>query len=292
MTKKADSVRTYPVPNVRKLLTPDRGFEMASIDLTGADAQTVAWEAGDEDLKTVFKENKIKIHAHNAKVMFKKYGVVSGYEQPYYDLCRTGVHLCNFLGGDDQLAYAMGIPVYEARDFRTWWFEAHPAIPDWHARVQERLMLERRIRNVWGYQRYYFDRVEGILPEAIAWIAQSGTACITNRAAVNFDSWRLVSQFRSHKEEDFPVSVLSASKALVEMDAELLLQVHDELVLQYPIFYRDPILRIAKPLVHITVPYEDPLVIPWGLKTSTKSWGQCEKREWPGDTTKTGLKPS
>jgi DNA polymerase I-like protein with 3'-5' exonuclease and polymerase domains len=280
MVQKADSIRTYPVPNVRKLLTPDRGFEMASIDLTGADAQTVAWEAGDEDLKTVFKENKIKLHAHNAKRMFKRYGVITGYEQPYYDLCRSGVHLCNFLGGDDQLAYAMGIPVYEAREFRNAWFDEHPLIQDWHARVQEQLMLTRTVRNVWGYERLFFDRIEGILPDAIAWIAQSGTGCICNHAAVNIDSWRMI-QAGFAREEDFPDYVLAGSKAFSEMDGELLLQVHDELVLQYPQFYREPTLSTIKRIAHITVPYEDPLVIPWGLKTSTKSWGQCEKREWP-----------
>jgi len=280
MVQKADSIRSYPVPNVRKLLAPDLGFEIASIDLTGADAQTVAWEAGDEDLKTIFKENKIKIHAHNALTLFKRFGLKTGYEQPYYDLCRSGVHLCNFLGGDEQLAYAMGIPVYEAREFRAYWFGAHPLIPDWHEKIQHQLQTTRAVTSVWGYRRLYFDRIEGILPEAIAWIAQSGTANVTNRAAVNFDCWRLIQQGAA-KEEDFPDWVLEGAKALVEMDAELLLQVHDELVFQYPQMYRRPVLSTAKPLVHITVPYPDPLVIPWGLKTSTKSWGDCQKRDWP-----------
>jgi DNA polymerase-1 len=279
--RKADSIRTYPVPNVRKLIIPDLGFELAAPDLTGADAQTVAWESDDEELKRVFKENKIKLHAHNAKIMFgEKYGVITGYEQPYYDLCRSGVHLCNFLGGDDQLAYAMGIPVYEARTFRAQWFEAHPAISDWHSKVLDQLQRTRSVRSVWGYQRFYFDRIEGILPEAIAWIAQSGTANITNRAMVNFEAWKLV-QLGFFKADDFPSSILEASKLLSELDAELLLQVHDELIFQYPQFYRDQVLRTAKPLIHITVPYQDPLVIPWGLKTSTRSWGDCQKRDWP-----------
>lgn len=281
MTKKADSVRSYPTPNVRKLLIPEPGFELASIDLTGADAQTVAWESGDEDLKTVFKENKIKLHAYNALIMFgEKYGVKSGYEQPYYDLCRSGVHLCNFLGGDDELSHAMGIPVYEAREFRAQWFDAHPLIQEWHERVQDGLMYTRKVTSIWGYERMFFDRIEGILPEAIAWIAQSGTANITNRAAVNFDAWPTVLAGFA-KEEDFPPDVLKASKALYEMDGALLLQVHDELVFEYPQFYRQPFLSTAKPILHITVPYPDPLVIPWGLKTSTKSWGEAEKSEWP-----------
>lgn len=282
MVQKADSIRSYPVPNVRKLLTPDLGYEMASIDLTGADAQTVAWEAGDEDLKTIFKENKIKLHAYNALIMFKDRGLKTGYEQPYYDLCRSGVHLCNFLGGDDQLAYAMGIPVYEAREFREQWFRAHPLIPEWHERVLDQLMTTRKVISVWGYERMFFDRIEGILPEAIAWIAQSGTAHITNRAAVRLEAYKIC-LLDPDRRPEFSDWEYEQSKKLHEMGFEVVLQVHDELVLQYLQFYRDPVLHIVKPLAHITVPYPDPLIIPWGLKTSTKSWGQCEKRDWPVD---------
>ena len=28
------------------------------------------------------------------------------------------------------------------------------------------------------------------------------------------------------------------------------------------------------------MPYDDPLIIPWGLKASQKSWGDCEKATW------------
>ena len=265
MSKKADALGTYPIPNVRKLLIPDLGFEMASIDLTGADAQTVAWESGDEDLKRIFRENKIKIHAHNAKSMFPG-RAPTGYEQPYYDLMRTGVHLVNYLGGDDELASAMGVPRWEAASFRAQWFRLHPAIPEWHERIQNQLQRTRQVSNKFGYRRFYFDRVETALPDAIAWLGQSTTACVTNRALVRVESYR-------------------GGQFVNDLRVQFLLQVHDELVFQYPIVYREEVLAKVKPLVHITVPYDDPLVIPWGLKTSTVSWGQCQKRQWPGNGT-------
>lgn len=267
MARKADALGQYPIPNVRKLLIPDLGFEIASIDLTGADAQTVAWESNDEDLKRVFRENKIKIHAHNAKGMFPRH-CPTGYEQPYYDLIRTGVHLVNYLGGDDELAHAMGVPKWEAASFRATWFHLHPAIREWHERIADQLSKTRKVFNKFGYRWFCFDRIETALPEAVAWIGQSTTACVTNRALVraeNYDRGQFIQDLR----------------------IQFLLQVHDELVFQYPVIYRTEVLTKIHPLVHITVPYDDPLIIPWGLKTSLKSWGDCEKRSWPtGNGTK------
>lgn len=261
MSKKVDALGQYPVPNVRKLVVPDLGYEIASIDLTGADAQTVAWEADDADLKRIFRENKIKIHAHNAQIMFKGQAI-TGYEQPYYDLCRSGVHLINFVGGVEELAHAMGISEYEAKLFRDHWFKLHPGILDWHDRIQAQLEKTRTVKNAFGYHRIYFDRIENLLPKAIAWIAQSTTACVTNRAFVAVEDY-------------------ADGQLVADLDIQFLIQVHDELVLQYPIAHREEVLKSIYPVIHVTVPYEDPLVIPWGLKTSTKSWGECEKRDWP-----------
>lgn len=248
---------TFPVPNVRKLVVPDPGFEVASIDLSGADAQAVAWEAGDDDLKAAFRA-KVKIHAHNARTIWPD-KAPTGFEQPYYDRSRTGVHLVNYLGGIGTLAAALQAPEWEAQRFTDKWFSLHPRILDWHNRIANQLSKQRFVSNAFGYRRFYFDRTHDLLPEAIAWIGQSTTACVTNRA------------FKR----------LASSSELRELDFQMLLQVHDELVFQYPVIHRTRILALVNQLAHITVPYPDPLVIPWGLKTSLKSWGECEKREWP-----------
>jgi DNA polymerase-1 len=246
------------IPNVRKLIVPDLNYEIASIDLTGADAQTVAWEANDEELKRVFRENKIKIHAHNAMRVFGD-KAPTGYEQPYYDYIRTGVHLVNYCGKARTLAGALNTSEWEAQRFIDYWFSLHPGILDWHLRLEDQLNRTRCIYNRFGYRRFYFDRVQDLLPEATAWIGQSTTACVTNRALV---------ALRKHDQ-------------LRKLGLELLFQVHDEIVFQYPAHRADEILALVKPIAHIPVPYDDPLVIPWGLKTSRISWGDCEKRSWP-----------
>ena len=37
------------LPNVRKMFVPDLGYVVFDCDLAGADAQVVAWEAGDDN---------------------------------------------------------------------------------------------------------------------------------------------------------------------------------------------------------------------------------------------------
>lgn len=256
--KEKDQIKGYPIPNVRKLIIPDPGCEIASIDLTGADAQTVAWESNDEDLKAAFRSG-IKIHAHNAKGMYPTV-CKTGFEEPYYTLIKTGVHLLNYMGTDPTLAAALGCPLHEATRFRRSWFTLHPGILEWHERIADQLARTRTVTNAFGYRRFYFERVSEIAPEAVAWIGQSTTACVTNKAYV-----------AAHRERDL----------LNDLRIEFLLQVHDELVFQYPTHLRTQVLRALKPILHIPVPYPDPLVIPWGLKVSTVSWGDCEKLAWP-----------
>jgi len=55
-----------------------------------------------------------------------------------------------------------------------------------------------------------------------------------------------------------------------------LLQVHDSLAGQFPTIQRDYCLKRMKEEARIVIPYEDPLVIPVGLKTSLTSWGDCK----------------
>lgn len=58
----------------------------------------------------------------------------------------------------------------------------------------------------------------------------------------------------------------------------LLLQTHDSVNFQFP-NYALPQLAELKLTLSVTVPYADPMTIPWSLKSSIKSWGEMEKCE-------------
>lgn len=246
------------LPNIRKMFKPDYQYTIADIDLAGADAQVVAWEANDDKLKAAFRAG-LKIHAVNAKDIFGTFAGVDGRAEPYYSRTKMGVHLTNYGGSTRTCAGALHISEWEARKFQDRWFSLHPEIAEWHTRIEHLLQTKRQVANMFGYRRFYFDRVSDLLPEALAWIPQSTVACVANRALVAI-----------HQHSD-----------LQRLGVQILLQVHDSLVIQYPTYKESEVLPILRKAITVTIPYPDPLVIPWGLKTSLVSWGDCHDRKWP-----------
>jgi len=231
---------SFSKPNARKLFIPDPGYLIADVDLAGADAQVVAWEGNDEALKAIFREGR-NLHSENAKDL--------GIDRP---LAKRWVHGTNYGGSAYAMALSCGIQVRKSEELQERWFSVHPGIKDWHRRIDRDLQTTRTVRNPFGYERYYFDRIEGLLPQALAWIPQSTVAVLTNLAWIALDKhpW-----------------------------AEPLLQVHDSLIFQFPSSRRSQLKEI-RDLITRPIPYPDPLIIPWGLKLSTKSWGDCQKAEW------------
>lgn len=232
------------MPNIRRLFIPDPGYTIADADLDRADLQVVVWESDDDELKQALREG-IDIHSENARTL----GISRA-------LAKSWVHGTNYGGGPRTMAINCGITVHQAELMQRRWFAAHPGIKAWHDRTLHSLQTTRSVRNRFGFRRFYFDRIEGLLPEALAWIPQSTVAHIIDEALFNI------------------------SFNLPEVD--VLLQVHDSLVFQFPTHKAASLLPQIKEQCRIPVPYEDPLIIPVGLKTSTISWGDCKDASWGG----------
>lgn len=248
---------TWLLPNIRKMFVPDPGYTIFDVDLAGADAQIVAWEADDEKLKEIFRK-RIKVHAENAKDLFGALAGPDGKREPYYTMAKKGVHLTNYGGKPPRLAKALGISIQDAERFQARWFQIHPGIREWHRRTAALLQTKREVRNAFGYRRFYFDRIESILPEALAWVPQSSIAHVSEAGLV-----KVAEQFKNGT-------------------LQLLLQVHDSLVGQAPTILWPSLKPQLLQALTITVPYPDPLIIPYGLKTSTRSWGDCADESWGG----------
>lgn len=240
--------KTIDLPNVKRIFIPDPGYVICDSDLEQADAQVVAWEADDEELKQIFRDPALDLHTENAKTIF---GHSRGRNR---QSAKVGVHATNYGASARTVARALGITVHQAERFQNTWFAAHPKISEWHDSVSYSLQTTRSVRNKFGYWRYYFDRIEHLLPEALAWIPQSTVALVINRGWDNLAT-------------NIP-------------EVEVLLQVHDSLVYQVP-KARFPFLKPKiRECLEIEVPYDDPLVIPIGLKSSEVSWGDCSETSW------------
>lgn len=238
------------LPNVRKLYLADPGYVIADTDLDRADLQVVVWEANDDDLKQKLRAGS-DIHLENAKDIFGE-----GMAKAKRPLAKAGVHATNYGASSRTLARALGITVREGDYFQSRWFAAHPGIRDWHRRIHDDLSTRREVRNPFGFRCYFFDRIESVLPQALAWVPQSTVAIVTNKGIVN-----LYNQLP---------------------EVEILLQVHDSIVWQAPWNRFKAILPEVKSCLEIPVPYEDPLTIPVGIKASPVSWGDCVEYTWEG----------
>jgi DNA polymerase-1 len=230
------------LPNIRRLFLPDPGHLICDVDLDRADLQVVVWEADDQEMKAMLREG-IDMHSENAKTLHCS-----------RQQAKSWVHGTNYGGSARTMATAAGVSVAQSEAMQRRWFSAHPGIKQWHHRVEGQLQTSRSVRNAFGFRRTYFDRIEGILPEALAWIPQSTVANVINLGLINVYN-------------NLP-------------SIQLLLQVHDSLVLQLPAHDADRLLPKLRKELLITVPYPDPLVIPVGLKASTTSWGDCKSHEW------------
>lgn len=240
------------LPNLRKQFIPDPGMLIADCDLEQADAQVVAWEADDDELKAIFRDPNIDLHNENCKVAFGRYPTSSN--DPIRKKTKAGVHLTNYGGNARTLSKTMGITIHEADTFQKKWFSAHPGIKEWHNRIESYLQTRRYVENAFGYRRFYFDRIERLLPEALAWIPQSTVGLVINHGWKNLD-------------DNLP-------------EVEVLFQVHDSLVFQFPKSLDPQIRPVIKENLLIEVPYEDPLIIGVGIAISDKSWGDVKDVEW------------
>lgn len=240
------------LPNLRTLFTPDPGYLIGDSDLEQADAQVVAWEADDSDLKSIFRDPSLDLHNENCKSIFGKYP--TGPDDPHRKRVKAGVHLTNYGGNGRTLAKTLGITVHEADKFQSKWFQMHPGIKNWHNEIERQLETRRYVENRFGYRRFYFDRIEMLLPQALAWIPQSTVALVINHGWKNLVT-------------NLP-------------EVEVLLQVHDSLVFQYPKHFDPQIRPVIRDNLLIEIPYDDPLTIGVGLSISNKSWGEVKDVSW------------
>lgn len=260
--------KTTTMPNIRKMFIPDPGYTIFDVDLAGADAQVVAYEAEDHDLIAAFAAG-LDVHSKNAEDLwgsaFTKLSgdKDNGPKSRKRKECKQGVHLTNYGGGAPALAKVLGWTRHEADQFQKRWFSIHPGIKsNFHGRVEASLRTQRMVVNQFGYRRVYFDRIDSCFTEALAWKPQSTVAEVSFRGGLQLE-------LATGTEFDSRGNLVKTGWV------EMLLQVHDSLVFQVRHEHENRIAELREGLRY-PIPYANPLTIQWGIARSRVSWGDCE----------------
>lgn len=236
------------LPNIRELFIPDPGYTFFDIDLSSADLRIVVWESDEGEMKDMLRQG-LDPYTEIAKEFYKDAGISK--KDPRRQTFKSFAHGTHYLGTAKGLAERLGLSVHDSEKTQKWYFQRFPRIKKWQDQLKSTLERHRFVENIFGYKCYFLDRIEGtVYNQAAAWIPQSTVGCLINRGYMNI-------------YRNLP-------------DVQVLLQVHDSLAGQFPSHLTEQRTKDIVNACSVELPYADPLIIPVGIKTSTKSWGGCE----------------
>lgn len=259
---------------IRDIYIPDEGKILVKGDLSQAEARVVAWLAEDPLLKMAFKEGK-SIHKFVCSLVFGIPEKEVSKESEEYQLAKNMVHATNYDVSPRTFAQHVGIPEKRAKEIMSTVDNTFPNIRGvFHAEAQNQLRKNRTLTNPFGRRRVFLNRWGGdLFREAYAFIPQSTVGDVINRGAIRL-------------------------RECLPMGAEILLQVHDELVIQcYPkdldkvidLFKKE----VEQPILikgdHLIIPLEISIGRNWKHTMSIEDWKKGEERS--GKTTKEGFHP-
>lgn len=251
------NLQNVPPGVVRSLFIPDHGKVFINADLSQAEARVVAYLANEPRLIRVFEEGG-DIHRKNAANIFKiEEGEVTDTQR---QMAKRVVHASNYGMGPLTFAKTAGIEAKEAKRLLNQYFATYPGIANWHLDIRERLRRGRFLVSPFGRKRYFYNRWgESLTKEGLAFIPQSTVADIINQG--------LLKVWRSQEVEDM----------------DLLLQVHDSLLLQVPADKVRESVAVLESCLKIPVKIgKKTLVIPVDIKTGN-DWELLEKWKTPSE---------
>lgn len=208
---------------LRRIYRADRGKKLAAFDLKTGESFAVGLRCKLNGFGSAYLDacKGGDLHTVACKLVWKNLPWTGGKgdravaESPFYrhftyrDMAKRGGHGTNYYGTPWTMAKHLKVDKDLIVEFQKKYFEAFPEIREWHKWVRRELQLTGSLTSIMGRERRFFGRAtdDTTLREAIAYDPQSSIGDYTNQ-------WLL----RVHRNVP---------------RAELLLQVHDALVVQF-----------------------------------------------------------
>lgn len=240
--------KTY-LPNVKRIFIPDPNCEIMDADLSAADAYSYFLDSECKNGIEFLRNPKGKLAAWVASNHLQREITENDLEYRPYKASHHGW----WYGMEvNKLAATIGCSYSKAAELDTFYKYFYPERDAWHRRLLTEVRQKGYISNAFGRRFWFLDTNDPTLKNKIfAAIPQSTTAEVINRGWINIK--RNLNQVK------------------------VLLQVHDSLVMEYPIEEADELrIKIIENML-IPLDYSPSVCIPVDFKISTVSYGDCEK---------------
>jgi DNA polymerase-1 len=238
-------VRTPLGQRIRRAFIAEEGWLLVALDYSQIELRVLAHLSGDENLIRVFQEGR-DIHTETASWMF---GVPREAVDP---LMRRAAKTINFgvLYGMSahRLSQELAIPYEEAQAFIERYFQSFPKVRAWIEKTLEEGRRRGYVETLFGRRRYVPDleaRVKSVREAA-------------ERMAFNMP-------VQGTAADLMKLAMVKLFPRLEEVGARMLLQVHDELVLEAPKERAEAVARLAKEVMEGVYPLAVPLVVEVGI---------------------------
>ena len=237
--------------DLRSVFVADKGMKLGNLDLEQADARNVgainwnlfvgshgedfagaylnACESGDLHTTVCRMAWHDLNWADDAKANKVVAEAIAYRNDSYRQLAKKLGHGTNYYGTPPTMARHTKVDRKIIEEFQARYFRGFPAIPAWHEWVKSELKSTHQLTTLMGRRRSFFGRAEeaSTLREAIAFAPQSMTADEVDTG--------LLRLFRANR-------------------VQLLAQVHDSILIQYPEEQEDEIIPWAIDLMKVTIP--------------------------------------
>jgi DNA polymerase-1 len=198
------NLQNIPRGEFRRLYVADPGKVLIKADLSQAEYMVFCWDAKVYEFIEQYTTNpEFDVHVLNATRIYEitedQVTKVRRYN------AKQGVYAGNYKIGALKFSRMFDIPFNEAKNLLDRYKQIRPELRLWWARIEDEIKTTRTLTNALGRQRIFFGRIdEALFRTAYDWVCQSAVADLINQALVTLD----------------------------DLGYEMLLQVHDELVLQ------------------------------------------------------------
>lgn len=243
-----DNPEILKLPNCKEIFIPSTDeWIFFDADYSAIDLHFVIWESDCKFLKQAIRDG-VDVYSMLASYYYQREITKRDPErQIFKSICHGG----NYLGKARTLAAKAGLSIAAVQRVLNWYFDRCPEIPRWHDKIKYTAMSQGYVENIFGARFWVLDFIDPMwMNKIVAAIPQSSAAILVNKALTKLEQ---------------------TEKGKIQV----LLQVHDSLAGQFKATDTTALQRI-KSYMELTIPYDDPLVIPAEIKTSSISYGNCK----------------